>query len=239
MRYLTLSWDDGFRGSSLKTAEIFEEFGLRTEFNVIASAGESDERLPLNMQPGQPWGGVYGDFGLWNELRARGHLVQPHGYRHADKSALPFQEARALILQCLEVFSKRLAGFEPSQTIFVFPYNASTPELEAWLPNLVRAFRTGPGPALNPLPTPQTVKLTTTGWEEAEPWLDRCLEDLHAAPEGWLIYNVHGLDGEGWGPVRSEYLRQLLERLTTEPDLRILPACEVLDLALRGQPELS
>ena len=216
MRFLTLSWDDGFRSSSLRTADIFERFGLRAEFNVVATFGS----------PG------HGDFGLWNELQARGHVIQPHGYMHADKSTLPFREAQELIIKCLDVFSRQLNGFDPSQAIFAFPYNASTPELETWLPGVVRAYRTGPGPALNALPTAETTKLTTTGWEEAETQLDRCLAALRESADGWLIYNVHGLDGEGWGPIRAEYLVHLLDDLKEWPDLKILPARDVLNAAV-------
>jgi peptidoglycan/xylan/chitin deacetylase (PgdA/CDA1 family) len=233
MHYLTLSWDDGFLKSSLKIAESFEKYGLRVEFNVVATAHLPDNALPADMQPGQRWGGIYGDFGLWNELQARGHIIQPHGYKHANKSTIPFDEACGLILKCLEIFSGHLVGFEPAQTIFVFPYNASTPELEAWLPSVVRAFRTGPGPVINEFPSPETVKLTTSGWEEAEPWLDRCLNDLLEQPDGWLIYNVHGLDGEGWGPLRSEYLVRVLDKLLSRSDIKILPAREVMALAPR------
>jgi len=110
MRYLTLSFDDGFRHSSLKTAELYEKHGLRAEFNVLAA----------------PTGSGIGDFGLWNELQARGHVIQPHGYNHTDKSKLPLAEAQDLIRRCLDVFGERLAGFRPSQAIFNFPYNAST-----------------------------------------------------------------------------------------------------------------
>jgi peptidoglycan/xylan/chitin deacetylase (PgdA/CDA1 family) len=232
MHYLTISWDDGFLKSFLKTAEIFEKFGLRTEFNIVATANLPDNALPANMQPEACWGGAYGDFGLWNELQARGHVIQPHGYRHANKAKLPFDEARRLILKCLEIFSNQLSGFEPAQTIFAFPYNDSTPDLEAWLPSVVRTFRTS-GPAINAFPNPKTVKLTTGGWEDAEPWLDRCLEELLDQPDGWLIYNAHGLDGEGWGPLRSEYLIRTLEKLVAIPDLKILPAREILALAAK------
>jgi peptidoglycan/xylan/chitin deacetylase (PgdA/CDA1 family) len=230
MYYLTFSWDDGFRKSSIKTAQIFEKFSLRTEFNVIATAGLRENTLPADMHPKARWGAPYGDFSLWNELQARGHIIQPHGYMHADKSMLPFNEARALILKCLEFFQQHLEGFEPGRTIFAFPYNKSTLELETWLSKSVRAFRTGPGPAINRLPAPGTVKLTTTGCEQAEAGLEQFLQDLFSQPEGWLIYNVHGLDGEGWGPLRSKFLRRQLERLCTLPDLKILPAQEVLNL---------
>jgi hypothetical protein len=167
---------------------------------------------------------------LWNELQARGHFIQPHGYRHANKAEHPFEEGCKLILRCLEIFIREVAGFIPEETIFAFPYNSSTHELETWLPGMVRAFRTS-GPAINPLPSPHTVKLTTVGQEDAEAWLDHYLEELLDLPEGWLIYNVHGLDGEGWGPLRSEYLTRTLDRLVTISNLRILPARDVLALA--------
>jgi peptidoglycan/xylan/chitin deacetylase (PgdA/CDA1 family) len=230
MHYLSISWDDGFQKSSLKTAEIYEKFGLRTEFNIIASANLPGNALPANMHPDACWGAAYGDFGLWNELQERGHVVQPHGYRHANKTELSFNTACDLIMDCLEVMKCELTGFEPAQTIFAFPYNDSTPELEAWLPSVVRAFRTK-GPAINSFPTSQTMKLTTGGWEDAEPGLDRCLEELMTLPDGWLIYNAHGLDGEGWGPFRSTYLSRVLEKLVSLPDFKILPAKEVLALA--------
>jgi peptidoglycan/xylan/chitin deacetylase (PgdA/CDA1 family) len=232
MRYITISWDDGFKKSFSKTADIFERFNLRAEFNIVATANLPENALPDDMKPGHRWGATnaYGDFGLWNELQARGHVIQPHGYKHANKAQLPFDEARGLILKCFDIFSKHLNGFDPAQTIFAFPYNASTPELEAWLPGAAGAFRTS-GPAINALPTAQTVKLTTSGAEEAEPLLDQCLEELLAQPDGWLIYNAHGLDSEGWGPLRSEYLVHTLEKLSAIADLKILPARDILALA--------
>ena len=94
-----------------------------------------------------------GDFAPWNELKARGHYVMPHGYRHANKAELPLAEATRLIEACLDVFRAELAGFDPAEASFAFPYNRSTPELEAWLAGRVRAFRTRGDPVM-PLPAP-------------------------------------------------------------------------------------
>jgi peptidoglycan/xylan/chitin deacetylase (PgdA/CDA1 family) len=184
---------------------------------------------PTSKITASEWGAPYGNFKLWNELQARGHVIQPHGLDHTNKAEIPFAAAQAKILRCLEIFTRELKGFDARRSIFNFPYNASTPELEAWLPQVVRAFRTGPGPALNPLPRLGTVKITTSGWVDAEPWLERCMADLLQAPEGWLVYNAHGLDGEGWGPLRSAFLEQVLDGLLERGDVQILPAGEVLD----------
>ena len=55
---------------------------------------------------------------------------------------------------------------------------------------------------------------------------------MGAQPDGWLLYTAHGLDGEGWGPLRSTYLEGLLERLLQRADARILPTPAVLDTAM-------
>lgn len=222
---LTLSFDDGFLRSSQRTAEIHEKVGVTACINVIASGHLPDFVPPDEYHVAWP----RGDFGLWNDLRARGHEVMPHGYRHANLAELPLAEAQGLVRRCLDLFQRELEGFEPERAIFNFPYNRSTPELEAWLGTQVRAFRTGGG-GLNPLPSGQQ-RLTTTGHgpENCERHLDAEIEALLGTDSGWLVYNVHGLDDEGWGPIRASYLERLLDRLLGIETLRVLPVAPALD----------
>jgi len=131
---VTLSFDDGFKQSFTRTAAIYEKHKLSACLNVVAAGLPEDAYIKSS---------PLGDFALWNELKRRGHEVMPHGYRHENLQKLPLEEGQELIRRCLGVFSEKLEGFDPKQTIFNFPYNASTPELERWLPTQVRAFRTG------------------------------------------------------------------------------------------------
>jgi peptidoglycan/xylan/chitin deacetylase (PgdA/CDA1 family) len=225
LRYVvTLSFDDGFERSSLRTAELFERFGLAAAINVVAR-GHLGE-------PKESWHSRWpkGDFGLWNELQARGHELQPHGLVHANKAELPVAEARGLIAACLETFGDELDGFDPERAVFAFPYNASTPELEAWLLGVVRAFRTAGDPIM-PLPRAGQAKIgcTSFGPGPCDGDLERCVDDLLARESGWLCYNAHGLDGEGWGPVASATLERLLARLVERGDTAVLPAGAALD----------
>lgn len=226
---VTLSFDDGFRRSNTKIAEVYEQFGLQGCINVLAAP----EELVVEQEE---WGRDRGDWGLWNELKARGHEIMPHGYQHADKGSLPLAEGKDLILRCLDVFQEKLDGFRREEAVFNFPYNRSTPELEAWLPTVVRAFRTGGG-GVNPLPRRGTVKLTTTGWgpENCEAHLDSELEKLLGQPEGWLVYNTHGLDDEGWGPISTGYLERLLGRLAEMKGVEVLPSGVALSRAYEGK----
>jgi peptidoglycan/xylan/chitin deacetylase (PgdA/CDA1 family) len=138
-------------------------------------------------------------------------------------------EAKDLILRCLDIFGKELKGFDLKQAVFNFPYNASTPELEKWLPTQVRAFRTGGG-AINRLPYQGQTKLTCTsfGPNNCEAAIDREIQRLLARDSGWMIFNTHGLDDEGWGPIRAAYLERLLERLLAIESVEILPAGKAL-----------
>lgn len=223
---VTLSFDDGFKKSSLKTAEIYEKLSLSACINVIATAQQGTFDLPNEYHR---W--PAGDFVLWNELKARGHEIMPHGYKHANLSQMPLLEAQNLILRCFEVFSEKLDGFDPKEAIFNFPYNASTPELETWLSTQVKAFRTGGNP-INLLPHEGQIKLTCTsfGPGKIDDHLNNQVERLLSMPSGWLIYNTHGLDDEGWGPVSSAFLEKLLARLIEVESVAILPAGKALSL---------
>jgi peptidoglycan/xylan/chitin deacetylase (PgdA/CDA1 family) len=222
--FVTLSFDDGFKKSSLRTAEIYEKFHLSACINVIATAHLAGFVLPNEYHR---W--PVGDFGLWNELAARGHEIMPHGFKHANKAELPLEEAKDLIRHCLDYFSQELSGFDPKKAVFNFPFNASTPAVEEWLAGQVLAFRTG-GPAINPLPHRGQSRLTCIGYgpENIDAHLTGEIDKLLAQPSGWLIYNTHGLDDEGWGPLSSSVLEKLLERLTAIPTVSIVPAGRAL-----------
>jgi peptidoglycan/xylan/chitin deacetylase (PgdA/CDA1 family) len=217
---VTLSFDDGFKKSFTRIAEIFEKHRLSACLNVIA---EGIPDVPLIKRS------PLGDFALWNELQRRGHEVMPHGYCHENLAKLPLEQAQELVRKCLGVFSEKLNGFNPKHAVFNFPFNSSTPELERWLAPQVRAFRTGGG-GINPWPHSGQVRLTctTSGPGNCEAALDREVAKLLARPSGWLVFNTHGLDEEGWGPIRAAYLEGLLERLLAIDTVEILPAGQAL-----------
>ena len=221
---ITLSFDDGFKKSSLLTAEIFEKHKLSACINVIATGHLPEFQSPDAWQVTEK-----GDFVLWNELQDRGHEIMPHGYKHANKTNLPLEESKNLITKCLDFFTKNLKGFDAKKSIFNFPYNSSTPELENWLQKEVRAFRTA-GPTINAMPHKGQKKLTcgAYGPGSTEEHLEGEIKKLLEQPSGWLIYNTHGINGEGWGPMRYEFLDNLLRKLKAIDSVAILPTGEAL-----------
>lgn len=211
----------------MRTAEIFEEYGLKASFNVIAT-GHWQTFIP----PDEYQEGIRkGNFTLWNSLQNRGHEVMPHGYKHSLLPILPPKESLTLVRQCLDIFEDELEGFDRKRTIFHFPYNSATPQLESWAVDQARAYRVGGGGQM-PLPYPGQKKLTCSyfGPASCEVDLEREIATLLARPSGWLVYNVHGLDGQGWGTMSSSRLDRLLSYLVRIPSLAILPPGAAMDL---------
>jgi peptidoglycan/xylan/chitin deacetylase (PgdA/CDA1 family) len=222
---VSISFDDGFEKSFLRTAEIYEKYNLSACFNVIASGHNNDFKPPDDyIQPS-----VIGDFDLWNELKRRGHEIMPHGYEHKNLARIEFSEAQTLILKSLDVFSENLEGFDPQESIFNFPFNSSSEELEEWLKDKVLAFRTA-GNAINKLPHKRQKKLTciSAGPDNIDLYFEEQIQKFLMEPRGWFIFNAHGLDGEGWGPMSSGYLDELLDRLMSIGHVSILPVGQAL-----------
>lgn len=221
---ITLSFDDGFRKSSLETVKIFEKHGLSACINVIATAHHEDFVPPDNYHRFP-----VGDFGLWNELVARGHEVMPHGYKHQNLTEVPLQDAKDLIMRCLDYFNEALDGFEPEEAIFNFPYNASNPAIEEWLADQVKAFRTGYA-QINALPHVGQKKLicSSHGPGNIDTFLTQEINRFLASSGGWLIFNTHGLDEEGWGPLSASHLGRLLSELKAREDVLVIPTGRAL-----------
>ncbi|HER07505.1 MAG TPA: hypothetical protein ENO20_01220 [Bacteroides sp.] len=222
---ITLSFDDGFEKSSIKTAEIYEKYGLSGCINVIANAHLRGSELPDEYHN---W--PVGDFNLWNELKRRGHEIMPHSYKHTNLTEVPLEEAEDLVSRCIDVFNKELVDFRAEASVFNLPYNASTPELEDYLKTRFRAIRTH-GDAVNPLPSEGLFRLgcTSFGPESIDKHLVETIHRFLEGPSGWLIYNTHGLDDEGWGPLSSGVLDELLDKLTGMEDVEVLPVIPALD----------
>jgi hypothetical protein len=66
------------------------------------------------------------------------------------------------------------------------------------------------------------------GPENIDKHLGESIDNFLKTPSGWFIYNTHGLDDEGWGPVSSSFLDELLDRLTKIGRVAVLPAGKVL-----------
>ena len=223
---LTLSFDDGFKKSFYQTADIYERYNLHACLNVIASGHMTDFKVPNNYQKEQR-----GDFNDWNALQKRGHEIMPHSWDHSHIVQIPLEQAKEDILKCLQYFEENLEGFNASKSVYNFAYNESNKELDQFALTKFRAIRTQGDIALNPIPVnsaPVRLGCWSFGPDNADKWVDQQVNEFISGKGGWLILNLHGLDDEGWGPVSSQFLDDLLKRLVKITYLDILPAGVVL-----------
>jgi peptidoglycan/xylan/chitin deacetylase (PgdA/CDA1 family) len=222
---ITLSFDDGFEKSSLRTSDIFEKYGLYACINVVASAHQKQFELPSEYHR---W--PVGDFDLWNDLKQRGHEIMPHGYKHANLGEMPLAEAKKLVQKCIDVFNKDLDGFRAEESVFNLPYNSSTPQLEEWLMSQFRIIRTHGG-AINPLPHKDLRRLgcISYGPDNIDQYLTAAIDQFLEGPPGWFVFNTHGLDDEGWGPLSSSVLDELLNKLKGLEHVKVLPVIAALN----------
>ena len=218
---LSFSFDDGFKKSFIKLAEIHEEYGLKACLNIIASGHMKD------FQAVDDWilPELMGDFDLWNDLVSRGHEIMPHSWKHARLPDLDGEEAKILITKCIDYFNEHLEGFSPSKAVFNFPFNASNKELEKHTLTLVRAVRTGGNGAINPFPPKngRILSCESHGPDLSNDWVEDKVNSFLSSDGGWMILNLHGLENEGWGPLSTNYFSSLLKRLILVKKLDILP----------------
>jgi len=232
--FLTLSFDDGFRKSFFRTAEIHEKYGLNACLNVIATG----HLKSFNTE--QKWISqkLLGDFDDWNMLKERGHEIMPHTWEHLNLTQIPLRKAKRNIDKCLSYFETHLEGYTNSNAVYNFAYNASTTELEDYALQKVGAVRTGGWLILNEkvvnkIPTKSTQlppRLGCLGYVPSfcDIFVEHEVNMFLYIDCCWLILNFHGLDEEGWGPVRTSYLDRLLKRLIKIKYLEILPTGEFL-----------
>ena len=229
---LSLSFDDGFKKSFYRIAEIHENHGLKACLNVIATG----HLKSFNTEPKWIPQHLLGDFDDWNRLKARGHEVMPHTWEHLNLTELPLEMAKENITKCLDYFEQNLDGYTSDGAVNNFAYNASTPELEDFALKRVSAIRTGGWLIFdeiraNPIQVNEApFRLGCWGYgpDFCDDYTEQTINKFLAGDGGWLILNLHGLDEEGWGPVRSAYLDRLLGRLVRIENLAVMPTGEII-----------
>lgn len=223
---ITLSFDDGFKQSFYKIADIFEAHGLSACFNVIASGHFPD------FQQVDDWilPELLGNFDDWNTLKSRGHEVMPHSWKHLNLARQPLEEAKEWVVKCLDYFSANLDGYTNETAVFNFPFNSSTPALEEFTLSQVLAIRSRElGSMAQENQNLFRKGCRTFGPKNIDHWVKAEINKFLKSSGGWLILNVHGLDNEGWGPMSASFLKRLLKRLVKMETVEILPTGYVLN----------
>lgn len=218
MRIVSFCFDDGFLETAGKAWALFAARRLAATYCVLAAPELARDPYIASSR--------VADWGFWREAAAAGHEVAPHGWAHEHLGQIPPEAALSSIDRALDAFRLELPGFSPAEAVFHLAYLTAPAEVLTALSARVLAVRRGMGGAgLNPTgprAPGEGVDCITFG-DPAEAQLAARVERFLAREHGWLVLVLHGLDGEGWGPVSSAGLERIVDRLL-EAGVRIAPA---------------
>lgn len=209
MKVASLCFDDGFLASAKGVRAAFESRGLAACFCVLASPGEIEDAAIRAVE--------VADWGFWREARAAGHEVAPHGWAHERLSELTQAEAEDGLRRTFDLFAAELPGFRASESLFHAAYLTAPEPVCDWLrgETLGVRLRLGRGgmSSVAGARASGLVDCITYGPGLADHDLLAATERFLDAGADWLVLVMHGLEGEGWGPVSPAGLERLLDRL--------------------------
>ena len=209
-RVVSFCFDDGFRRSADAICEVFSSRGLSACFAVLAAPSRAlDPYLH---------GAELGDWAYWRKVRDSGHEVAAHGLIHENLEALSLSETVTSVRTALDIMEAQLPGFARARSLFHTPYMRAPEATVRWLGTQFLGVRLALDAAgrrgLNPweqLRKGGPVDSLCLGPEGvAEAASARIQEFAHQ--QGWLVLVMHGVEGEGWGPIAQADLAGLLDQ---------------------------
>ncbi len=219
---ISFCFDDGFLASTEKVVQLFEARRLQATLCVMAA--------PLESKDSAHEGGRFGDWGLWRELRARGHDIAPHGWAHERLDRLTREAACASFERMFARFETELPGFRSDGAIFHTPYLALPGTLVDWLRPRTAAIRLAIGN--DGVASPREVQRShlidcvTFGPHDVADKARARIANFAVSDGEWQVLVLHGIDGEGWGPLDLHQLTGLLEQCEGL-DIQVSPLCEI------------
>lgn len=173
---ISYTFDDGLRDQFTLAVPILNEVGFKATFFVIpsktAETPEEGEQRQNNPDVHQQWGGI-----SWPELKEmsnQGHEIASHTMSHRNMAKIPFADVEAELGKAYETIKTRIG--KPPLTL-AFPYNQSTPEVQAAALKYHVAYR--------------SFQLGTGGKSTAESlntWADKLVRD-----KKWGIIMTHAV----------------------------------------------
>lgn len=181
------TFDDGLE-SATTVASIFESFGLRASFYINAN--------------------LVWDWPMWQRLAGKGHEIGNHSMTHrslADWSGISDADLDYEINQAQQRIED-IIGIRP--LVFVFPY---TEYSDRSLSMVYQGHVATRVPGFSSDPTYRGIDI------ESDTSMDEINGKLNETVNmgGWFYVAGHGVDGNGWEPITSQFLRNHLTYATS------------------------
>ena len=182
------TFDDGY-STSTNIASIFEKLGLRATFYIIPG-----------VIPADGWS-------MWQTLAGKGHEIGNHSMTHPDfvNTVMSDEQLDTEINGAQKLIQQKLGT--PPQT-FAFPYHLYTDRaLKIAQQNHLAVRKMNlddPGYQFAFFDTDHGTDLAGTLVT-----VNRQLDEVIKAG-GWFVAGGHGIDGDGWSPVTTDFLQKHL-----------------------------
>jgi peptidoglycan/xylan/chitin deacetylase (PgdA/CDA1 family) len=190
---ISFTFDDGSRDQVEVALPIFEEFGFRVTFFVIAGLTRERTEDPLLPGRARPWWAEV-SWQQWREVAERGHEIGNHSMTHVPGGLTRLRDAARLeheIGGAARLIAEKLGRAPESFAYPFFRRNARVRAVVLRYHRFVReaGVRYG-GPRF--------------GLERANGWVDSAIRQRR-----WVVAVLHGVDG-GYDAVDSGLLREHL-----------------------------
>lgn len=226
-RWLSITFDDGFRKGAETAASILGEHGLTATFYIVTgwvSPARAKVREKFNR------GCDHGDWAHWRSIRDASHEVGSHTFSHLNVTGKQARLFPWLVADELRKSRDDLVREAPQPLYTIsMTWNASSRRSDRIVRTLYHACRLGSGEvAYNDLGALDPYRLAS--WAPAANTPPQVYDEAIASiPEGgWLILQFHSFDDEGWEPLSRASFRALCETVRRHDDVKVAPVAQVI-----------
>ena len=228
-RYVTMTFDDGLVKGAWKAAEILREYGVAATFYVVT--GWVRPRSVRWVRDHFNKNADHGCWEDWQSIAAQGHDIGSHTKSHVNASG---KLARVMPGRVRSEFVESFHHIEQSigrpPSSISMPWNATTMQADAHVRRIYEACRLG-GAA------PEYARVADLDWHRLPSWapasdvpFQALCERISSIPAGhWLILQFHSLDGEGYMPISSRLLHELVGFIADQPGLKMRTVREMVE----------
>jgi peptidoglycan/xylan/chitin deacetylase (PgdA/CDA1 family) len=226
MKFISFSFDDGFRQSGSVGTRILDRFGFKGTFYVVTGWVEPAQTAITDRFNK---GASHGDWQFWRDVSQAGHEVGSHGFSHinaGDKRArfLPW-----IMTEQVRRSADDLTRHVPAQSYTIsMPWNATSRISRYLVRQRYAACRLGS----SALRYNELGGFDAFGLESWAVGAEHSWEVLSGAvkrlPENcWLIFQFHSFGHEGWAPISAAAFEDLCA-LVADDDIEVATVRDVV-----------
>jgi hypothetical protein len=220
-RWISFTFDDGLELGTRKACSIFDHYGFKGGFYPVT--GWVDPRS-LSIRDPFNAGRPHGDWPFWRSISKRGHEVGSHTQSHfrlGGKRALmqPLRVWREINDSYFDLIRELGCG---NLTISL-PWNTRSVLSQFLIPlRYLGCVAAAEKIQYNDKQRPQPYWLTAWAPGSATPISDVLQVIDEIPPEGWLVFQFHAFDDEGYEPLTTERLSEICDFIGSRNGLEVV-----------------